>query len=65
MWKLLVVGMLLCALLAPSAFALVPVQCLRAMETSNPYDWMMCGLILVALNLLMEGSGGYVPLRTG
>jgi len=59
MSRFIIVGLLLVMLLVPSVVAAWPVQCWYAAETGKLTDWVLCGIALVAMQILEEGSEGY------
>jgi hypothetical protein len=59
--RLIVVALLLVGLLVPSVVAAWPVQCWYAAETGKLVDWILCGIALVAMQVLEESAEGYMP----
>jgi hypothetical protein len=57
--RIIVVALLLAVLLVPSVAAAWPVQCWYANETGKLFDWILCGVALVAMQIWDEGPGGY------
>lgn len=61
MVRIIVVAVLLALLLVPSVVAAWPVQCWYAAETGKLVEWVVCGIALVAMQVLDEGVDGYRP----
>jgi hypothetical protein len=57
--RIIVVGLLVVMLLVPSVVAAWPVQCWYAAETGKLFDWIVCGVVMVAMGIWEETPGGY------
>ena len=61
MGRMIVVALLLAVLLVPSVAAAWPVQCWYAAETGKLFDWILCGVVLVAIQVWEESNEGFRP----
>ena len=59
MGRIIVVALLVALLLVPSVVAAWPVQCWYAAETGKLFDWILCGMAMVATQIWEETPGGY------